>query len=184
MRQRSSAHTRALVVALPPHAILPARSGLTPSAAPVSLLPSHGLTRCCFPSRCLGFLRSSSISCARCSSPRSTSGVAEAEQWRRRVEAVRLRGPDGLGLAAIARSIRAVGDRRVPLPSLAQRRALGAHPPDSAPAKRLSCASSCTSRSPLGLSGAVVLRACLAVQIKGCRGYTTRHEYHVSKQPI
>src|SRR5262249_51436249 len=58
-----------------------------------------------------------------------------------------LGGSDGLGLAALAPRLRTVGARRVPVPSLVQRRALGAHPPDSAPAKRLAYASPCSSRS-------------------------------------
>jgi hypothetical protein len=69
--------------------IKPARSGLTPSAAPLKLLPSHRLTRRRFPSRCRFFLCSpmlSGTSCAHCSSPRSPSEVAEqrsgADAWR------------------------------------------------------------------------------------------------------
>jgi hypothetical protein len=69
--------------------IKPARSGLTPSVAPVKLLPSHGRTPCRFPFRCLFFLCSpmpSGTSCARWSSPHSPSAVAEqssgADAWR------------------------------------------------------------------------------------------------------
>ena len=88
MRQRSSARI-SCGGRVSAARIKPARSGLTPSAAPIKLLPSHSLTRRCFPSRCLFFLCSpmrSGTSCARCSSPRSLSEVAEhssgANVWR------------------------------------------------------------------------------------------------------
>ena len=88
MRQRSSARTSCGGRVSAAH-IKPTRSGLTPGVAPVKLLPSHRRTRCRFPSRCLCFLHSpmpSGTSCARCSSPRSPSGVAiqssGAGAWR------------------------------------------------------------------------------------------------------
>ena len=88
MRQRSSAGT-SCGGRVSAARIKPARRGLTPSAAPVKLLPSHGLTRCRFPSRCLFFLCSpmpSGTSCDHCSSPRSPGEVAKqsngADAWR------------------------------------------------------------------------------------------------------
>jgi len=87
----------------------------------------------------------------RSTTPAVRAYAAQARSHNRAVAQARggraLGGSDGFGLAASARRLRAVGDRRVPLPSLVQSRALGAYPPDSAPAKRLACASPCSSCS-------------------------------------
>jgi hypothetical protein len=88
MRQRSSART-SCDGRVSAARIKPVRSGLTPSVAPVKLLPPHRLTCCHCPSRCLCFLPSpmpSGTNCARWSSPRRPSGVAiqtsGAGAWR------------------------------------------------------------------------------------------------------
>jgi hypothetical protein len=89
-RQRSSART-SCGGHVSAARIKPARSGLTPSAASVSLLPSPCRTRCRFPSRCLVFLCSPMpvfdqlrplFETAQPKRGRTT------EHWRRRVEAV------------------------------------------------------------------------------------------------
>ncbi len=90
MRQRSSARTSCGGRASAAR-IKPARSGLTPSVAPVKLLPSHGHARCRFPSRwpLLPPLTDAIWDQLRpLFEPMQPKRGRSTEQWRRRVEAV------------------------------------------------------------------------------------------------
>jgi hypothetical protein len=155
--------------------IKPARSGLIRSAAFVKLLPSHGLTRCRFPSSCLGFLcspMSSGTNCVRCSSPRSPSGVAKpssgADAWRPCSGWPGRPQPGG--------NCPKTSGRGKPSCTIT---VAGAKQACGSASSRFSSRQAPRMYLPLlfplpnGLSGAVVLRACLAMPVDGAEGIPT-----------